>query len=205
VINIKCTSCKNNVSEDSFYVCSKCYGLEKNQPGKVKDVDWIRIINPKSHKSKAKHDFDLLAAIISFSAEIENKNVIILDTDEKKLKIPITVENIDDLAKKSGILPGKWLIYVSEDKVVEVWKNIAKATVEDKLGMESKISTKINESSYVICVYTKNYLDYEDVKRVREILYEMGFVSKLSYKPDIYTYLGIYSGTTVIKPSRYYF
>jgi hypothetical protein len=47
-------------------------------------------------------------------------------------------------------------------------------------------------------------LDTLDVKRVRHRLRELGYVQRLYYKPDIYTYLKIYRKTfPSVRASRY--
>lgn len=47
--------------------------------------------------------------------------------------------------------------------------------------------------SHVICVYTDNYTDTEEVLAAREELREQcGIKRKISYKPDVYTHVGIY-------------
>ena len=120
------------------------------------------------------------------------------------MEIPVNDESIDKLARDSGLVIGKWLLYVSKDKINEVWESVAEATFKDELGIDAKVSTTAQNEKYVICVYTSNYLDTTDVNRVRERLRELGFVARLYYKPDMYTYLGIYSKTFPdIKASRY--
>jgi len=46
---------------------------------------------------------------------------------------------------------------------------------------------------HLICVYTEDYTDIEDVIRVERELRSLGITEALFYKPDIYTYLNIYS------------
>ena len=99
---------------------------------------------------------------------------------------------------------GKWLIYRNAADIDETWKKIATALFNNELGTSAKARTAMQKQrSHVICVYTHNYLDLDDVKRVREKLKEMGFTEALCYKPDLYTYLNIYSGTTMLTPCRY--
>ncbi len=65
----------------------------------------------------------------------------------------------------------------------------------------AKVSTKWGHAArggdnYVIVVYTPNYLDVEDVFRVREVLRDRcGVESVLYYKPDLYTKKRIYADT----------
>lgn len=50
----------------------------------------------------------------------------------------------------------------------------------------------------MICVYTHNYLDVADVERVQDALRAalppLRSRKRLLYKPDVFTYLGIYVG-----------
>jgi hypothetical protein len=77
---------------------------------------------------------------------------------------------------------------------------------DEVLGSSAKVSTAAKdppEKPHVICVYTRNYLDLDDVKRVRGTMRNLGFTEPLCYKPDLYTYLNIYTGTTKVSPCRY--
>jgi Bles03-like protein len=93
---------------------------------------------------------------------------------------------------------GKWLVYVPRSDVDEVWPKIREALDAGKLGECTKVSTaRPNPNSpgprrHVICVYTYDSDDVQDVKRVRASLRELGFVGRLSYKPDADTRAGRY-------------
>lgn len=73
-------------------------------------------------------------------------------------------------------LSGKWLLFVNIEKLDETWKAVKKATEEGKLGDFSKTATskpsptatKLNTK--VICVYTKDFNEKDDVMRVRREL-----------------------------------
>lgn len=46
----------------------------------------------------------------------------------------------------------------------------------------------------LICVYTPDFTDENDVYRVREALkVDCGVTARLKYKPDIHTHVGVYS------------
>lgn len=91
---------------------------------------------------------------------------------------------------------GKWLIFCSSEEIDETWKKIKEAQDKGLLGDSSKSATKINaeryNGSYVICVYTYNSEDMEDVLRIREGLKSIGFDSPLKYKRDIETRNHVY-------------
>jgi len=74
------------------------------------------------------------------------------------------------------------------------WLQVAEGVTSGLLGIAAKVAPK-NPGHYnhVICVYTKNYLDVDDVKRVREGLRRVGFTKKLKYKPDAFTYCDVYA------------
>lgn len=93
---------------------------------------------------------------------------------------------------------GKWLIYVSKESADEVWNKLLEARKTGKLhGIGMKISSLFNMemqgySSHVICVYTNDVCDIEDVKKVREELRKLGFTESLPYKADKTTLEGRY-------------
>lgn len=103
-----------------------------------------------------------------------------------------TQSQIDTLAKQYGIISGKWLLYPTATAVDSAWLSLIRATLEVKLGTSIKVGTvPIRDNTYLICVYTANYLNKEDVMRVRANLVDFGFTKILYYKSDIKTCLGI--------------
>lgn len=190
-------------------MCVPCY-IDANLPTKVTDIGWIFADSYERRKEageKKNPSFDeSLAKSIkreSISIEKEKKTISIV-TENGKLTIPITVEDIDHLAQKIGILVGKWLIYRMSSEVDSAWKIIAENTWNGDLGISAKVSTSLQKGRrHVICVYTYNYLDLIDVKWVREKLRTLGFNEELCYKPDIHTHLGIYYRATSLSPCRY--
>jgi hypothetical protein len=93
---------------------------------------------------------------------------------------------------------GKWLVFVSAAKVDSVWKKIKQAVENGLLGDRAKVSTaKPNPNSRdpnrrVICVFTYNYEDIEDVRRIRQQLRHLGITEKIAYKADEDTRAGKY-------------
>lgn len=97
---------------------------------------------------------------------------------------------------------GKWLIFVAKATIDTSWQTIKNATTAGELGISAKCSTNKlnpiaeqckNKDSNVICVYTYDYDDLADVKRVRNKLFELGFIQPLGYKTDEATKAGHYS------------
>lgn len=105
---------------------------------------------------------------------------------------------------------GKWLIFVSVRNLDHVWSKIKRAVEEGKLGGIAKTvqsggnSGRSKSAATVICVYTYDWMDVQDVKRIRAELRKIGITRKLSYKTDEDTERGIYRATTSEKVSKYY-
>ncbi|KAI0150602.1 hypothetical protein GGR57DRAFT_504260 [Xylariaceae sp. FL1272] len=92
----------------------------------------------------------------------------------------------------------RWMIFCSVHGVNDVWEIIAKATANNELGIAAKVAPKPlvpKGNERLICVYTKDFSDRNDVVRVAERLKALGLTARkpLYYKPDAYTYLGIAS------------
>lgn len=111
---------------------------------------------------------------------------------------------------KSTPRSGKWLIFVVHENVNEVWAKIKDAVEEGKLGDSAKVATaKPNplagkSDAKVICVYTYDWTDEKDVKRIREELRKLGITNKIPYKADEDTLSGKYRITGHRRISKYY-
>jgi hypothetical protein len=102
-----------------------------------------------------------------------------------------------------GLNVGKWCIFVHCDELEEVWANVKRATKVGLLWRGSKVSTQYanarylmrnpsaNPNEHVICVFTYDYRDEDDVMRVRQALYKIGIGQALGYKTDADTAAGI--------------
>jgi len=89
---------------------------------------------------------------------------------------------------------GKWCIFVSPADVDQEWNKISGAIESNQL-MCAEVSTALRSmgrDGHVICVYTRDWADRQDVMRVREVLQSLGFVKELGYKRDIDTRNRIY-------------
>ncbi|KAI0550926.1 hypothetical protein F4679DRAFT_540881 [Xylaria curta] len=109
-------------------------------------------------------------------------------------------KDILELAQDIGVTFGKWLIFCDTREVDRIWDIIVNATLADQLGVAAKVAARSSQDSIesiLICVYTRNFKDKKDVRRVGIKLQELGVIKDgdtLYYKPDAYTYLGIASG-----------
>jgi len=100
--------------------------------------------------------------------------------------------NYNDFA--STDVSGKWCIFVSPTDVDEAWGKISGAIDNNQL-MSAKVSTALRSmgrDGHVICVYTRDWADRQDLMRAREVLQSLGFVKELGYKRDIDTRNRIY-------------
>lgn len=99
------------------------------------------------------------------------------------------------------------MLFPSPDDVDRVWRLVAEAVVDGRLGDTAKVApadpshpfvaAPKKQTSHLICVYTKDFSNLEDVKRVLEELIELGLAPRnaadraIYYKADAYTYLGL--------------
>ena len=111
-------------------------------------------------------------------------------------KRPINIHIITELAKAHAVTSGKWLIHVDTGlKVDHFWSLVAKATVEGRLGSSAKVSPAElsgENRRHVICIYNDNYTNQEEVYALECAIRNTGIKSHMTYKPDVYTCIGIY-------------
>ncbi|MFQ5603464.1 MAG: putative phosphothreonine lyase domain-containing protein [bacterium] len=105
---------------------------------------------------------------------------------------------------------GKWLVFSPMDKVDDLWQKIKVATEEGRLGSASKAATARPNSlardarSKVLCIYTYDWTDREDVMRVRAELRKLGVTAKIPYKADADTTAGRYASPGKRRISKYF-
>lgn len=140
------------------------------------------------------------------------------ENPEPKQTKPSEVTEIDWIyaKRKKGNYPkpternGKWLVFVDIENIDEVWAKIKAAVEEGKLGNRAKVATaKPNSNATdpetkVICVYTYDWADEEDVRKIREELRGLGITNKIPYKADEDTRSGKYRIKGHTKISKYY-
>lgn len=188
---------------------------------------WIKIGNPyttyrhtnedlqglKLGGTELLEDFDAQKADIENSMSGKAKGTITrkITPLREKLKVDLL-----KTAKEKACTTGKWMLFPGPDHVNSVWSLIATATANDELGIAAKVATAMGndpDKARLICVYTENFDDKDDVKRVVERLYAMGLCSRngatgearvIYYKADVYTHLEIEGGNPWgLRPSFY--
>ncbi len=104
---------------------------------------------------------------------------------------------------------GKWLIYAHISEVDHVWVTIRDAVVGGLLGSSAKVATmmynprEVRPGYKVICVYTYDSDDLEDLKRVLVGMREIGINQEAWYKEDRTTRAGQYSSNSKGPVTKY--
>jgi hypothetical protein len=96
---------------------------------------------------------------------------------------------------------GKWLIFATQETVDSLWAQIKAFVKAGKMGNLAKVASarharkdrKSGMRTQVICVYTYDWTDHEDVTRVRDRLRELGVTWRIGYKADADTEAGRYA------------
>ncbi|QKX62970.1 uncharacterized protein TRUGW13939_10138 [Talaromyces rugulosus] len=102
------------------------------------------------------------------------------------------------MARERGVTDGKWMFFKPPGQIDEYWTTIAATTSRGELGIQAKVATSSSSASSsdrVICVYTHDWEDKRDVRRVLEKSVTLGLVREdqkpIYYKCDAWTYLDI--------------
>ncbi|KAL4818095.1 hypothetical protein BDW67DRAFT_21969 [Aspergillus spinulosporus] len=111
-------------------------------------------------------------------------------------------KHIFELARETNCITGKWMMFITPDQVDSYWEAVADATMKGFLGVGAKVATLSNSDEQgkarLMAIYTRDYDDIADVKRVLRKLVELKLVKRgerpIYYKRDALTYLNIKSG-----------
>ena len=180
---------------------------------------WIWIANPFSTQRPMQFDVagfktsgnELLEEYTNRKARLEAENpgkppgsiTSMLKADREWLE-----KSIVDLAKSKGMTNGKWMLFPYSNNVDKAWRKVAKGTLDGTLGCSAKVATDDGSGSQrVICIYTEDFSNEKDVRRVLEKMQELHLTKAgqgIYYKCDAYTYLNIMSGNDYkLKASMY--
>lgn len=103
---------------------------------------------------------------------------------------------------------GKWLVFVYLPDVDQHWDRIRQAVEAGRLGPVAKVATakpsslSSNTRTRLICVYTADWRDTDDVRRALRGLRALGISWRLSYKTDEATAIGRYGAGAAIYVSQ---
>jgi len=126
----------------------------------------------------------------------------------------ITYDTIMQLAKKHNILGGKWLCSFDYG-VDDLWSYLALAlaATENPMPCLAAKITPFNDTgannfgrkSHMCSVYTEDFTDMDNVFAIEKCLRAVPIKKDLTYKPDIFTALGIYRNNKYyLKPVIYH-
>ena len=175
---------------------------------------WLWVGNPQIKRSQSKHERQA-----NIDAFIEGGEQLLAEFSAQETKFeqslpdkpPATItrklrpykeqleNDLHALAVKTSLTSGKWMLFPSDEDYPRCWRLVVEGTVEGRLGILSKAATPSdNDPVNLICVYTFDFTDMDDVQRVLEALVDLGLCRKggspIYYKCDGYTYLDIKSG-----------
>lgn len=108
-------------------------------------------------------------------------------------------EGLLSLAKESHETSGKWMLFPSPADVDRMWAIVCQGVLDGKLGPTAKVATTDDigvegeggrfgggEGGRLICVYTADFGDRRDVKRILTSLKDMGLLDrKGAYGQDV--------------------
>ncbi|MCJ1229840.1 hypothetical protein MMC12_006510 [Toensbergia leucococca] len=188
---------------------------------------WIWIANPhSSHRPTTANLAAFTTASNTILSSHKTQQISLQTSMSSRAKATITrkvnarrraCENeILAVARANGVVTGKWMLFPMPEDVNRWWKVVAEGTASGELGIAAKVATddgRGERESRVICVYTADFEDRADVKRVLQRLVAAGLVRKkgpmgedrgVFYKCDAFTHLGITGGNEwELKPSLY--
>ncbi|EMD63486.1 hypothetical protein COCSADRAFT_181745 [Bipolaris sorokiniana ND90Pr] len=149
---------------------------------------WIWAENPY-HNPHDKSPYPHVALTLQIAACDYSRVLRDSPQESESLQEPIT-----SLARNTHVLSRKWMLFPKSVDVTQVWKQIVVGVIENRLGSGCKVATDDGKEERLICVYTRNFQDTQDVVRILQELETIGLLSAgrlIYYKPDAYTYLDV--------------
>lgn len=100
------------------------------------------------------------------------------------------VTQILDLAHHLHVRCGKWMLFPEPNAVDDIWAVVVRATAANELGVAAKVAPKGEDegrqgSARLICVYTRDFKDKDDVARVLGRMRELELV-RVNSRPIYY-------------------
>ncbi|KAK3496581.1 hypothetical protein B0T13DRAFT_472063 [Neurospora crassa] len=111
------------------------------------------------------------------------------------------MRNLTRLADACKLRAGKWLLYIPPDRVEEVWRKIATATVKNELGSEAGLrrggmTSRPQLEGGLVKVYSRDFRDKAEAARLLEKLEKLGALDpnkEYYYKSDALSHLNLYA------------
>lgn len=147
--------------------------------------DWIWVHNPypsRDGRPSARNDSKLMEHGQELLEESHRRRKDIksgkyvpkqLDAEAKLLQ-----QRITELAADTNVLSGKWMLFPQIDVLARVWRLVVEAVIDNRLGPVAKVAPDSGSNGErLICVYTKDFRDKDDVLRVLRQLVSIGVIS----------------------------
>jgi len=173
---------------------------------------WIWVENPHIPPPKIRPNMqgmidrcqNILSEVATFRTKTEKelqgkpKSTISRKLNPKRNELP---EAIARAAVEAKCTSGKWMLFPPVGEVDAIWRTVVEETIEGRFGPTSKVATDGGDgkNERLICVYTKDFSDKADVRRVLDALVNVGLVRddgaarSIWYKSDVYTHMNINS------------
>ena len=117
---------------------------------------------------------------------------------------PTSDKTVEELAKSFNVTSGKWIFFPSSGgKGDHLWSIVANGIMSDRLTCDLAKVSALDEASEQHCISMHNpdYTNMDQVMESEKSIRQIGIKCKMQYKPDAFTYLGIYAGNVWgIKP-----
>lgn len=98
---------------------------------------------------------------------------------------------------------GKWLIFLNDEQESFMWNMIceslshgelAQCCYKAKMALRPRFNEVFKENRKVVCVYTRDFNDKDQVRDCLKVLRSLGFNDVMYYKTDNQTRSGLYRG-----------
>ena len=100
---------------------------------------------------------------------------------------------VKEMARESNQVSGKWMVFENQTRDMEgKWSKVKLALARSTLGPVAKLSESLCAGGRVMCIYTKSFEDFTDIRRVLHSLHDVG-IHPTCWKADIMTYIGLYN------------
>jgi len=92
------------------------------------------------------------------------------------------------------------MLFPKSADVTRIWKQVVQGIIDNRLGPTAKVASHDGNDEQLICVYTKDFRDVDDVLRVLREIEALGILDAnagrtIYYKHDAFTYLDLKSET----------
>lgn len=91
------------------------------------------------------------------------------------------------------------MLFCKHEEVTQAWKKVVAGVIGGRLGPISKVAPDNGTpADRLICIYTKDFRDEENVLRILQEIESMGLLPhgrSIYYKSDAFTYLDLYKET----------